>query len=122
MRATTLKAQGRGKGYVFLNTKGDRLLNARDGFEPTVEKAGLEDCTWHCDRHPLAPWLVMAVVDIRTVAQLMGHRTIQMTMQYAHLAPDHNRSAVDRLASFSREVVATESTTKFLSPAEGQEE
>jgi site-specific recombinase XerD len=27
----------------------------------------------------------MLGVDIRTVAQLMGHRTIHMTMRYAHL-------------------------------------
>jgi integrase len=57
-------------------------------------------------------------VDIRTVAQLMGHRTIQMTMQYAHLAPDHNQSAVDRLASFSREVVATKSATRVSTPSQ----
>ena len=113
----TLKEQGSGKGYVFLNTKGDRLLDARDWFEPAVEKAGLEDYTWHCNRHTFASWLVMAGVDIRTVAQLMGHRTIQMTMRYAHLAPDHNQSAVDRLASFSREVVATKSATGPSKPS-----
>jgi site-specific recombinase XerD len=101
---------------VFLNTKGDRLLDARDWFEPAVEKAGLEDYTWHCNRHTFASWLVMAGVDIRTVAQLMGHRTIQMTMRYAHLAPDHNQSAVDRLASFSREEVATKSATRVSKP------
>jgi len=112
----TLKEQGSGKGYVFLNTKADRLLDARDWFEPAVEKAGLEDYTWHCNRHTFASWLVMAGVDIRTVAQLMGHRTIQMTMRYAHLAPDHNQSAVDRLASFSREVVATKSATGSSKP------
>ena len=27
----------------------------------------------------------------------MGHRTIQMTMRYVHLVPDHQQSAVDRL-------------------------
>ena len=97
---------------MFLNTKGDRLLDARDWFEPAVEKAGLEDYTWHCNRHTFASWLVMAGVDIRTVAQLMGHRTIQMTMRYAHLAPDHNQNAVDRLASFAQEVVVTKSATK----------
>ncbi|PYU31486.1 MAG: hypothetical protein DMG31_12015 [Acidobacteria bacterium] len=31
----------------------------------------------------------MADVDIRTVAELMGHKKIQMTMRYAHLAPEH---------------------------------
>jgi hypothetical protein len=47
----------------------------------------------------------MAGVDIRTVAELMGHSTIQMTMRYAHLAPQHNRAAVDRLVSASTVVV-----------------
>lgn len=43
----------------------------------------------------------MAGVDLRTVAELMGHSSIQMTMRYAHLAPQHNRAAVDRLVSLS---------------------
>lgn len=41
----------------------------------------------------------MAGVDLRTVAELMGHSSIQMTMRYAHLAPQHNRAAVGRLVS-----------------------
>ena len=32
----------------------------------------------------------MSDVNIRTVAELMGHKSIQMTMRYAHLAPDHS--------------------------------
>jgi hypothetical protein len=43
----------------------------------------------------------MKGVDIRTVAQLMGHATIQMTMRYAHLAPEHTQDAVDRLVTSS---------------------
>jgi hypothetical protein len=31
----------------------------------------------------------------------MGHSSIQMTMRYAHLAPQHNRAAVDRLVPLS---------------------
>jgi hypothetical protein len=41
----------------------------------------------------------MAGVDLRTVAELMGHKTIQMTMRYAHLAPAHKLAAVERLAA-----------------------
>jgi len=41
----------------------------------------------------------MAGVDIRTVAELMGHKTIQMTMRYAHLAQQHKQDAVERLVS-----------------------
>jgi Phage integrase family len=39
----------------------------------------------------------MAGVDIRTVQELMGHKTIAMTMRYAHLAPQHQLAAVQRL-------------------------
>jgi hypothetical protein len=31
----------------------------------------------------------------------MGHSSIQMTMRYAHLAPQHNRAAVDPLVSLA---------------------
>jgi len=30
--------------------------------------------------------LVMAGVDLRPVAELMGHKTIQMTMRYTHIS------------------------------------
>ena len=39
----------------------------------------------------------MAGVDLRTVAELLGHRTLQMVMRYSHLAHEHQASAVDRL-------------------------
>jgi site-specific recombinase XerD len=45
--------------------------------------------------------LVMADVDIRTIAELMGHQSIQMTMRYAHLAPEHKLVAVERLARYN---------------------
>ena len=48
-------------------------------------------------RHTFASRLAMAGVDLRTLAELMGHKTIQMTMRYAHLAPAHNLAAVERL-------------------------
>jgi len=50
---------------------------------------------WHDLRHTFAS--VMKGVDIRTVQELMGHKTIQMTLRYAHLAPVHQLEAVQRL-------------------------
>lgn len=34
---------------------------------------------------------------IRTIRELMWHKTIQMTVRYAHLAPQHTLAAVERL-------------------------
>jgi site-specific recombinase XerC len=53
----------------------------------------------------------MAGIDIRTVAALLGHSTIQMTMRYAHLAPNREQQAVDRLVVKSSDEVVTRSAT-----------
>jgi site-specific recombinase XerC len=56
----------------------------------------------HILRHTFASRLIMAGVDLRTTQELMGHKTISMTIRYAHLSPDHKQSAMDLLeARFS---------------------
>lgn len=107
-----LRRRGKGKGPVFGDTESVYIKNTREWFVPCAKKAGLEDgYTWHCNRHSFGSRLTMAGVDLRTVAQLMGHRNIQMTMRYSHLAPDHQQNAVDRLVESSRSVTSTQSST-----------
>jgi integrase len=89
-----------GQGRVFVNIQGQPLLGYKHWFNPAVEEAGLRDFAWYCLRHTFASRLAMAGVDILTISELMGHRTIQMTKRYAHLAPAHNQEAVDRLLSY----------------------
>jgi integrase len=97
-----LYARSRGQDPIFASERdGERLLGPRHWFEDAVRKAGLENFTWHDLRHTFASRLVMAGVDLRTVAELMGHKRIQMTMRYAHLAPQHKLAAVEKLGSFS---------------------
>ncbi len=36
-------------------------------------------------------------VDITSVKELLGHKSLAMTMRYAHLSPEHKRKAVDTL-------------------------
>jgi integrase len=73
--------------------------------------AGLTAFTWHCLRHTFASRLVMAGVDIRTVQELMGHKTIGMTVRYAHLAPTHTLAAVERLDAKTEEPTDTTTDT-----------
>ena len=39
----------------------------------------------------------MAGVDLTTVRELLGHKTLTMTLRYVHLAPSHKMRAVDIL-------------------------
>ncbi len=90
------------EGPIFVGRGREPLLGARHWFEDAVKKAGIENFRWHDLRHTFASRLVMADVDIRTVAELMGHKKIQMTMRYAHLAPEHKLVAVERLNAYIR--------------------
>jgi integrase len=74
-----------------------QLKSPRSWFEPAVKAAKLNDFCWHSLRHTFVSRLAMAGVDLRTVMELAGHQSIQMTMRYAHLAPGHEQSAGEKL-------------------------
>jgi hypothetical protein len=66
-------------------------------FIPAVRRAGIANFRWHDLRHTLASRLAMAGVDLRTIQELMGHKTLAMTLRYAHLSPTHLHAAVRAL-------------------------
>lgn len=72
----------------------------KDAFERTRGKAGLRDFRFHDLRHTFATRLVQNGVDIYRVKELLGHKTIVMTMRYAHHCPESLRSSVELLDNY----------------------
>jgi len=84
-------------GQVFRSAHGEPIRSFRTAFENAVRRAGIADFSFHDLRHTFASYLVMNGVELVTVKELLGHKTIQMTLRYAHLSPLHKRNAVNVL-------------------------
>ena len=72
-------------------------VRTRAWFELALEEAKIKNFRWHDLRHTFISRLVMKDVNLRTVQELAGHKTISMTTRYAHLAPEHNQAAIEKL-------------------------
>ena len=42
---------------------------------------------------------IKKVKDLATVREIMRHKSIEMTLRYSHLSPEHKQSAVETLES-----------------------
>jgi len=83
--------------YVFSDQDGKRFTSLQHSFDRAKKKSGIEDFHFHDLRHTFASNLVMGGVDIMTVKELLGHKTLSMTLRYSHLSANHKAKAVNIL-------------------------
>jgi integrase len=78
------------KGPIFRNQRYPEkpVLSNDHWFKPVLKAAGISDFKWHDLRHTFASWLVQEAVPLDRVSKLLGHKSLTMTMRYAHLAPN----------------------------------
>ncbi|MDL2279575.1 tyrosine-type recombinase/integrase [Desulfovibrio sp. OttesenSCG-928-G11] len=76
-----------------LNNTGEMVKNAKGELIPVRITDARHRVVFHTLRHTFASWLVQQGTPLYTVAELMGHSTLEMTRRYSHLAPDTLRKA-----------------------------
>ncbi len=77
--------------YVFPHRSGpnagEPVQDIKNGFHAALQLAEITEFTWHDLRHTFASWLIMRGASLRSVAELLGHQSLKMTLRYAHLSP-----------------------------------
>jgi integrase len=94
------------RGPVFRNQRHPErpVLSNDHWFKPALKAAGISDFKWHDLRHTFASWLVQDGVPLDRVSKLLGHKSLTMTMRYAHLAPNQLHEDVALLTKNSTAV------------------
>ena len=84
--------------FVFYNPITLKPFDRLDrSWHTALSKAKIVDFHFHDLRHTFASRLVMAGVSLTAVKELLGHKSIAMTLRYSHLAPEHLKEAVSVL-------------------------
>lgn len=79
-----------------------RLISRIDrAFHGAMDRARIKDCTFHDLRHTFASHLVMKGASLKEVQELLGHKTMTMTLRYAHLSQDDKKKAVSLLTGLT---------------------
>lgn len=99
-----IKGEKKGDDFVFFSGEGnsEQAQNIpssrfRPSFDKARERAGLPWLHMHDLRHTAASHMLMAGTDIRTLAAILGHSTLQMVLRYTHLLDEHKLKAVDNI-------------------------
>ena len=82
--------------YVFPNRfGGPRKNNLSRDLRQVLKEAGvINKGGWHCAGRTFASHLVMRGTCLKTIQELLGHKSLRMTMKYAHLSEEYKQNAV----------------------------
>ena len=92
---------------VFKNNKGEKITEVSHTFDRIVEELGFnkgitdtrQKVVFHTTRHTFASWLAIQGTPLHVIAELTGHRQMNMVQRYSHLSPDVKRKAVKQMES-----------------------
>ena len=96
------KEQGLSSKDIFTYKAGKKLdaktiKRVDRAFSAAVTRAKIEDFRFHDLRHTFASQLVMRGASLKEVQELLGHKSMTMTLRYAHLSQEHKKKAVNLL-------------------------
>ena len=83
--------------WLFPRRDGQEPIDIRKAWENARDAAKINDFRFHDLRHSTASYLAMNGASLVEIAEILGHRTLQMVRRYAHLSESHVKGVVKEL-------------------------
>lgn len=74
-----------------------RPWNSRSSWLSALQKANIQNFRFHDLRHSCASYLAMNGASLAEIAEVLGHKTLQMVKRYAHLSEAHTAKVVQSM-------------------------
>jgi integrase len=75
----------------------ENLINVKRVFASSLDREGIQDFRFHELLHTFASHMVMKGASLKEVQEILGHKTMTMSLRYAHLDQEHKKKAVNLL-------------------------
>ncbi|MCW8971207.1 MAG: site-specific integrase [Rhodospirillales bacterium] len=82
---------------AFPRPDGEKPVYIVNDWDKALATAEIEDFRFHDLRHTAASYLAMNGATLAEIAEILGHKTLQMVKRYAHLSEQHTASVVERM-------------------------
>jgi len=82
---------------LFSRADGRAPIDLRYAWAQALEAAQIADFRFHDLRHSAASYLAMNGASLVEIAEILGHKTLQMVKRYAHLSVAHTAGVVARM-------------------------
>ena len=84
--------------YLWTTKDGRKLIDMRVRFYKVLEVSGIK-CRFHDLRHTVASHIAMNGGSLLDIAQVTGHKTMQMVKRYSHLTKKHTAQLLENTTS-----------------------
>ncbi len=66
-------------------------------FADVIDKLGIDNFRFHDLRHTAASHFAMNGASLAEIAEILGHKTLQMVKRYAHMCDTHTSKVIERM-------------------------
>jgi integrase len=81
-----------------LSAQTGRPFEIEKAWRDVRRRAELDDFVFHDLRHSCASYLAMNGATMIEIAEVLGHKTLEMVKRYSHLAESHTAGVVERMS------------------------